>query len=169
MQRFVALLLILLFASAGAHAGVNSHQLKVSGNSAGKPPEEATGFMDQESQDQLIFRYKAGKNGDVGKFPEGTFELPYGNVTRFVYGNVKHLRVGQTLALAALAGVGGLLLLLSKSHTHYLSIDYKDSEAHAQVISFEVGKDAVRPLINALELRTGKKVEYEATGKQSRP
>ncbi len=97
----------------------------------------------------------------MGKFPEGSFSLPYASITRFTYGDVKHLRVGQTIALAALAGVGGLLLLLSKSHTHYLNVDFKDEQNHDQMISFEVGKDAIQPLLDALELRTGKKVEME--------
>ena len=30
------------------------------------------------------------------------------------------------------------------------------------MIGFEVGKDAIQPLIDSIEMRTGKKVEFEA-------
>jgi hypothetical protein len=161
MRQVLALFLVLFFVLPSALAGVNSHQAKISGSSTGAPPVGSQGFPDTREEDRLIFKYKAGTNGEVGKFSEGAFEVPYASINKFVYGETKHLRVGQTIALSALAGVGGLLLLLSKSHTHYLSIDYRDDTEHEQVIDFEVGKDAIRPLINSLEVRTGKKVEYE--------
>jgi hypothetical protein len=161
-RRILALILAPLLALQSASAGVNSHQAKVSGGTKGAAPVGSQGFLDTTEEARLIFKYRAGTNGELGKFPQGTFEVPYASIDRFVYGDAKHLRVGQTIALSALAGVGGILLLLSKSHTHYLSIDYRDATDQQQVISFEVGKDAIRPLIESLEVRTGKKVEYEA-------
>jgi cell division septal protein FtsQ len=66
------------------------------------------------------------------------------------------LRVGQTIALAVVTGVGGLLLLLSKSKSHYVTIEYIDVTGNAQSVVFEIGKDAIRPLLSSLETRTGK-------------
>ena len=78
------------------------------------------------------------------------------------YGQHASLRIGQTIALAAVAGVGGLLLLLSKSKSHYLTFEYNDIQGNKQAAVFEVGKDTIRPLVSALETRTGMTVAYEA-------
>ena len=68
------------------------------------------------------------------------------------------MRVGQTIALSVVAGVGGFSLLLSKSKSHYVTIEYKDAQENAQSVVFEIGKDAIRPLLSSLETRTGKTV-----------
>jgi hypothetical protein len=60
--------------------------------------------------------------------------------------------------LSVVAGVGGLLLLLSKSKSHYVTIEYKDVQGNAQSVVLEIGKDAIRPLLSSLETRTGKTV-----------
>ena len=169
MRKILVLLLLTLFSAKGALAGVNSQLLKVDGDSTNTPPVDAVGFATLEDTDHLTFSYKAGKDAELGRFPADDFDLPYREITRLVYGQTKHLRVGQTIALTALAGAGGLLLLLSKAHTHYLTLEYTDKDAKAQVISFEVGKDVIRPLLSQLEVRTGKKVETEAPTQQAKP
>jgi hypothetical protein len=169
MRRVLVLLLVLLLGLQSVLAGVNSHQAKFSGGTTSTPPIDAVGFLDAKDEAQLNFAYKAGKNGEVGEYSGGNFSVPYANTTRVIYGQTKHLRIGQTIALTALAGVGGLLLLLSKSHTHYLTIEYKDAKEQQQVVNFEVGKDAIRPLISSLEVRTGKKVEYESDSDSTAP
>jgi hypothetical protein len=162
MRKVLVSCVLLFFCLHNSFAGVSNHQAKCSGGTTATPPIDALGFVDTRDEKHLNFAYKAGKNGEVGKYSEGVFEVPYANTTRLIYGQTKHLRIGQTIALSALAGVGGLLLLLSKSHTHYLTIEYKDAKDQAQMISFEVGKDAIQPLLSSLELRTGKKVENES-------
>ena len=161
MRKILVCLLLIFFCLHSSFAGVSSHQAKCSGGTTNMPPVDAVGFLDTRDEGHLNFSYKEGKNGEVGKFSNGTFDVPYASTTRLVYGQTKHLRIGQTIALSALAGVGGLLLLLSKSHTHYLTIEYKDAKDQAQMVSFEVGKDAIQPLLSSLELRTGKKIENE--------
>ena len=161
MRRVLAVLLLFILSFQSAFAGVNSLMTKVAGGTTKSPPVGATGFI-YADPDRLNFQYDAGKNKEVGKYANGTFGVPYANVGRVTYGDVKHLRVGQTIALTALAGVGGLLLLLSKSHTHYLTVDYKDDKGQDQMVAFEVGKTAIQPIIDSIELRTGKKVEFEA-------
>lgn len=125
-------------------------------------PVGADGRIDTRDEAHLTFRYSAGRSWDVGKYPKGSLDVPYVRISKFVYGETRNLRVGQTIALSAVAGVGGLLLLLSKSHTHYLSIYYTDDAGHEQVMGFEVGKNAIRPLIESMEVRTGMKLELEA-------
>jgi len=161
MRRVLALSLFLSLSFQTAFAGVNSLMAKVAGETTKSPPLGAMGFV-YADPDRLNFEYYSGKNKEVGKYADGTFSLAYGNISRVTYGDVKHLRVGQTIALSALAGVGGLLLLLSKSHTHFLTIDYKDEKGQDQMVGYEVGKTAIQTIIHSIELRTGKKVEYEA-------
>lgn len=162
MRRALGLLLVLALITQNASAGVNSHRAKVSGGSTQAPAVGSEGVFDNSEQAHLIFKYKIRTKGETGSYPNGVFEVPYAKINKLIYGQTKNLRVGQTIALSAVAGVGGLLLLLSKSHTHYVSVDYTDDSNREQTITFEVGKDAIRPLINSLEVRTGKKFEYES-------
>lgn len=161
MRRALAFFLVLFLALQSASAGVNSYEVRVSGGSAGVLPVSAQGLLDTKDQAELNFKYRAGRSWEIGKYPKGSLDVPYVKISRFVYGETKNLRVGETIALSAVAGVAGLLLLLSKSHTHYLTIYYTDDAGHDQLMCFEVGKDAIRPLIESLELRTGKKLELE--------
>jgi hypothetical protein len=39
-----------------------------------------------------------------------------------------------------------------------VTIEYKDEQGNAQSVVFEIGKDAIRPLLTSLETRTGKTV-----------
>src|SRR5579863_2495707 len=124
MRRVFALFLVLLLAAQSASAGVDSHQAKVSGGTRDAPPVGSLGFLDTTDIASLKFKYKTGRYREKRKVPDSIFEMPYARIDRFVYGETKHLRVGQTIALSAVAGAGGLLLLLSKSHTHFLTFDY---------------------------------------------
>ncbi len=162
MRRALTLFLIFSIALHGASAVLNGYEARVSGGSAGAVPVGADGRIDTRDVGRLIFKYSAGRSWEVGKYPKGSLDVPYARISKFVYGETKHLRVGETIALSVVAGVGGLLLLLSKSHTHYLSVYYTDQAGHDQVIGFEVGKEAIRPLIESLEVRTGKKLELDA-------
>ena len=162
MRKLLTLLLSALLLNPTALAGVGSQQAKYSGGTTNAPPVDATGFLDATKEDALVFTYKGGKNGSIGKFSGGSTTIAYREITRLMYGEQKHLRVGQTIALSALAGVGGLLLLLSKSRTHFVTIEFKDEKGEPQVVNYELGKDAVRPVMSALELRTGKKFDIEA-------
>jgi hypothetical protein len=162
MRGAFVLFLIFSIALNGSPAALNGYEARVSGSSAGVVPVGADGRIDTRDEGRLTFKYSAGRSFEVGKYPRGSLDVPYAKVSKFVYGETMNLRVGQTIALSAVAGVGGLLLLLSKSHTHYLSIYYTDDAGHEQVMGFEVDKNAIRPLIESMEVRTGKKLELEA-------
>ncbi len=162
MRILLVLFLILSISLQPVFAGVSGQQAKAVASTTQAPPDGAVGFLDVKDQERLNFRFRAGKDAELGKFPNGTFEIAFASMSRVTYGDTKHLRVGETIALTALAGAGGLLLLLSKSHTHYLTVDYTDDKGQNQMVAFEVGKDAIQPLIDSIAVRTGKKVEFEA-------
>lgn len=42
-----------------------------------------------------------------------------------------------------------------------MTLYYTDDTNHEQVITFEVGKEAIGPLIDSLEVRTGRKLELD--------
>jgi hypothetical protein len=44
---------------------------------------------------------------------------------------------------------------------HYLAVEYNDNNAKAQAAIFEVGKESIRTVLKTLEIRSGKKVQYE--------
>jgi hypothetical protein len=169
MNRLLALVLSLFLFANAAFAGVNSNEARYVGGTTTTVPIRATGYIDDLEQSSMAFRYDKGKSPETGSFRAGTLYLPYASITSIQYGQHKNLRIGETIALTAVAGAGGLLLLLSKSKTHYVTIQYKDAAAKDQLAVFEVGKNVIRPILSSLEVRTGKKVEYEAsaTGKQS--
>jgi hypothetical protein len=158
MRRFLALLLTgVLFVNA-AFAGLNRNKSRYVGGTARDIPVPSVGILETTDQTHLTFNYEPGKAVDKSKFAAGNFRLPYPEITAIGYGQHASLRVGQTIALAVVAGVGGLLLLLSKSKSHYVTIEYEDAQGNAQSVVFEIGKDAIRPLLSSLETRTGKTV-----------
>ena len=162
MQKVLALLLICALTVSSAFAGLNRNKAKYVGGTTTALPVQSVGFPSATDEDHLTFNYERGKAADKTNFPAGDFSLPYSQITAIGYGQHASLRIGQTIALAAVAGVGGLLLLLSKSKSHYLTFEYNDIQGNKQAAVFEVGKDTIRPLVSALETRTGKTVAYEA-------
>lgn len=158
MQRLLALFLACVLFVNAAFAGVNRNKSRYVGGTTKGIPVPSVGVLDTTGQTLLAFNYEPGKAIDKSKFAAGTFSLPYPEITAIGYGQHASLRVGETIALSALAGVGGLLLLLSKSKSHYVTIEYKDAEGNAQSIVFEIGKDAIRPLLTSLATRTGETV-----------
>jgi hypothetical protein len=161
MRRVPALILICALTAQSAFAGLNRNKAKYVGGTTALPV-QSVGVLTVTDEDHLTFNYQQGKAPDKTSFPSGSFSLPYSEITAIGYGQHASLRIGQTIALAAVAGVGGLLLLLSKSKSHYLTFEYQDIQGNKQAAVFEVGKDTIRPLLSSLETRTGKTVAYEA-------
>jgi len=90
------------------------------------------------------------------------WKVPYKSVTGLSYGQHAGRRVGATVALGVTTlGIGALPMLFSKKRRHYLTIEYTDDAGKPQAAIFEVGKNAVRTALKTLEVRTGKKIEYE--------
>ena len=169
MRRVPALILICALTVHSAFAGLNRNKARYIGGTTTTLPVQSVGLLSATDEHHLTFDYEQGKAPDKTKFPSGSFSLPYSDITAIGYGQHASLRIGQTIALAAVAGVGGLLLLLSKSKSHYLTFEYTDIQGNKQAAVFEVGKDTIRPLLSSLETRTGKTVAYEAdpTNKQT--
>jgi hypothetical protein len=150
MQKSIALILVLTLFYTSAFAGLPGDKAQYIGGTA-TITKEATGKLSADDEKILTF------TGD--KQP---WTLPYGQVTTLEYGQHAGRRVGATVALGVTTlGIGALPLLFSKKRKHYLTIGYNDADGKSQAAIFEVGKDSIRTLLKILEVRTGKKVDYE--------
>ena len=106
-------------------------------------PESAEAVLNVSGTEVVTFQWKDGK-----------WEIPYSSVTGLSYGQHAGRRIGIAIAVSPIA-------LLSKKRRHYLTIEYSDAQGKTQAAIFEVGKDAIRSTLTVMEVRTGKKVEYE--------
>jgi hypothetical protein len=71
------------------------------------------------------------------------------------YGQKAGRRVGVALAVNP-------LFLFSKKRKHYLTVGFSDSAGQTQGAVLELGKKRVRAILDILETRSGKQVEYES-------
>jgi hypothetical protein len=78
------------------------------------------------------------------------------------YGKINSLEYGQNVSRRYVAAVlVSPVLLLSKSRKHFVTVGYTDNEGGQQALVFRVGKGDIRPVLAALEARTGRRVEYQ--------
>lgn len=104
---------------------------------------------------------RSGKAFVYEIWEHGDWQIPYYSVTSLEYGQHAGRRVGFAVAGVATFGIAALPALFSKKRRHYLTIGCTDDSGRAQAAIFEVGKDAIKTSLTVLEIRTGKKVEYE--------
>jgi methenyltetrahydromethanopterin cyclohydrolase len=152
MKRATSLLLILLFAMpVSVFAGIGSHSSLYVGGTVSSIPKGADGKLLVD--DPAVPSFQAKK---------ADWKIPYDKITALSYGQHAGRRVGTTVALGVTTlGVGALPILFSKKRRHYLTIEYTDQSGTAQAAIFELGKDAIRTTMKTIEVRSGKKVQYE--------
>jgi hypothetical protein len=88
---------------------------------------------------------------------------------RVAYDRINVLEYGQkvdrrilTAALITLANpAAGMLLLLGKKRSHYLTIGYTDEDGGHQALVFRIDKNGIRSTLASLEARTGVRIEYQ--------
>jgi len=123
---------------------------------------EATGTLTAEGRQNLRFEW-------INNTSAGMWEVPYQRVTEVVYSQQIGRGVGSSIVLGVTTlGVGTVPMLLSKKRRHYLAVEYLDDEGAQKTAVFEVGKEAIRELLTAIEQRTGKRVAYQEDGKDER-
>lgn len=81
---------------------------------------------------------------------------------RIQYSRINTLEYGQKVSRRYAAAIlVSPMLLLSKSHQHYVTIGYRDTEGRQQAIVFRVEKGDIRSVLASLEARSGRRVEYQ--------
>ena len=150
MKRKVALVLMVAIFAEVALAGLGSKKARCVGGTSGVA-QNTEGTLKADDEKASVFEYKGGQ-----------LTIPHGKVKGLSYGQHAGRRVGATIALGITTlGIGALPVLFSKKRRHYLSIEYTDENGKDQVAIFELGKDVTRTTLKTLEVRTGKKLEYE--------
>ena len=152
MRKTLCLVLaVVFFLEPLALAGVGSNKSVYRGGTAATLPKDKEGIM--STDDPKVLHYKVEKMD---------WSIPYEKVTSLAYGQHAGRRVGATVAWGVTTlGIMALPILFSKKRKHYLTLEYTDEGGAAQAAVFEIGKDAIRTTLKSLEVRTGKKVEYE--------
>lgn len=145
-KKPVALILILVFLWLPlAEASVGSGEAMYVGGTIAGLPEATMGRLDTKSDKVLVF-----------ESPKGRFEIAYENVTSLEYGQ----KAGRRLAVTILTG--SWIYLLSKKRKHFLTIGYTDANEKPQGVVLEIPKGTAKSFITIIEVRSGKKVEYES-------
>lgn len=156
MRKLLCILMICLFLfEIPLYAGLGGDKSLYVGGTA-PVAKDTEGVMSTDDTKTLTFK------PDKGDQTKNSLTIPYEKVTSLEYGQHAGRRVGATVALGVTTlGIGALPVLFSKKRRHYLTIAYKDDQGAEQAAIFEVGKNAVRTLLKSLEVRTGKKIDYE--------
>lgn len=81
-------------------------------------------------------------------------KIPYARIATLEYGQ----KVSRRYAAAILISP---VLLLSKSHQHFVTLGYEDADGHRQAVVFRVEKGDIRSVLASLEARSGRRVEYQ--------
>ena len=89
--------------------------------------------------------------------------IPFQSITSLEYGQKSGRRIGATIGWGMAVGAWMLPMLLSKKRKHYLSIGFTGADAKAQGVVLELGKDITRATLKTLEVRSGRKIEFETT------
>ena len=150
MRKLVCLILIFSL-TIPAFAGLGSDKSMYVGGTTESLKKGVEGKIITDDEKTMVFDYKSGK-----------LQIPYDRVQGLAYGQHAGRRVGATVAWGVTTlGIMALPILFSKKRKHYLTLEYTDDNGKNQAAVFEIGKEAVRWTLKALEVRTGKKVEYE--------
>jgi hypothetical protein len=84
------------------------------------------------------------------------------NELRILYNRVSTLEYGQKVSRRYAAAILiSPVLLLSKSHQHFVTLGYADNEGKQQALVFRVEKGDIRSVLAGLEARSGRRVEYQ--------
>lgn len=170
MRRIIAAVLVftMVLLELPVYAGIPKDKSIYVGGTVETIPKEVEGPLSTEDVNALTFKWnpkdvKKEKGKDKDSAPPPTqWSASYDKITNLAYGQHAGRRVGQTIAWGVTTlGILALPILFSKKRRHYLTIEYTDENGKEQAAVFEVGKESIRTILPSLEVRTGKKVQYE--------
>ena len=131
---------VLALSLAAAEPGV---KVQLAGGTVSAIPGKGSLRLDLTGADALFFRF-------------GTSELD------IAYRKINTVEYGQSVSRRYAAAVLiSPILLLSKSHKHFVTIGYVDQEGKQQALVLRVDKGDIRSVLAGLEARTGRRVEYQ--------
>lgn len=145
MQRLLVLLLIwLIVCPAPVLAAVRGKEVMYVGGTIKTVPEATEGTLDTDNDKALIFNS-----------PKGQFTIPYDRITSIEYGQKAGRRLGVAVVITVWA-------LFSKKRRHFVTLGFTDENNAAQGVVLEIPKGHTKTTLTILEVRSGRKVEYES-------
>lgn len=145
MKKCCAIALVFLFFLEPLFLeAVSGNEVMYVGGTVPNLPEGSIGKLDTKSDKLFVFESSKGR-----------FEIAYENITSLEYGQKAGRRLGVALTISIWA-------LLSKKRKHFLTIGFTDDKDQAQGLVPEIPKGKAKAIITILEVRSGKKVEYES-------
>jgi hypothetical protein len=85
-------------------------------------------------------------------------EIPYAGVDTVTYEYAERHRIAEGAGVMALSPLTGVILMTTKTKSHWLTIQYHEANARQEAV-LQLDKSEYREVIAVLETRTGKKVE----------
>lgn len=139
MNRFLSIVLVVIFCCGAVWAGVDSQKSMYVGGTVSSIKEQTEGVSSISDEKVFVFDYGTGK-----------LQIPYNRMESLEYGQ----KVGRR---------GGIVSrwVITKKRKHFLTIGFKDENGQQQAAVLELGKDTVRVTLAALEARSGHKIEYQ--------
>lgn len=154
MKRSTSIVLAISVLSQAAFAGLDSHSAAYVGGTWNQLAQETLGGVNTTA-DPNRFIFVPNHAEPIG--------IPYAAITSIEYGQKAGRRIGATIGWGVTTlGLAALPMLLSKKRRHYLSIAYTGADGKPAGVVLELGKDITRGVVETVEFRSGKKVEYES-------
>lgn len=117
----------------------------------------------KEADAELIFRVDA-RLMQLRVSNRTVAEIPYGDVDKLSYDYTKHHRVKEG-AIVMIASIGtGAIVMLTKSKSHYLEIDYHEGAAPSALV-LRLDKKEYKGVLRTARDQTGKQIEFQKDAK----
>lgn len=138
---------VLLLGASQAYA-VSKKQAEYDGGTVTQIPKQQKGTLVTADSD-LRFEY----NGT-------DFAIPYTSVLDMEYGNKPSTRIGTAIGVGLICWPCGIASLFVKAKHHFLTVEFTQGTTK-QAVVFELGKALPQTLLPILEVKTGKKIDYQ--------
>lgn len=143
-QVLILLLVAAVLCPTPLLAAVRGKEVMYVGGTIKAVPEATEGTLDTDNAKTLIFTS-----------PKGSFEIPYERITSLEYGQKAGRRLGVALVITVWA-------LFSKKRRHFVTIGFTDENNARQGVVLEIPKGYTKTTLTILEVRSGRKVDYES-------
>lgn len=149
MKKILAAVLggVLLLGASQAYA-VSKKQAEYDGGTVTQIPKQQKGTL-VTADSELRFEY----NGT-------DFAIPYASVLDMEYGNKPSTRIGTAIGVGLICWPCGIASLFVKAKHHFLTVEFTQGTTK-QAVVFELGKALPQTLLPILEVKTGKKIDYQ--------
>lgn len=153
MKRIIAVFLTALVSANLSFAEETSFNVKLA-DAKGKQAEALLKFSDDN------------KNVTVHVADRDLLAIPYDQLDKFSYEYTKKHRITQG-AIVMVASLGaGAIVMLTKSKSHWLYIDYHEQQNVPKSIVLRMDKNDYKKIFEAIKTHTGKEVELLGDAKE---